>query len=162
MSILGIGAGKIELQLNGTDFHPCDTIEGTANIILNNEVKARGVTAELIASRTEQRYDTFSRRSRSQTIVLHHEEQSLDSEKLYKAGTPMRYTFKFIVPKGILNDSMVKEGLVGGAMGFFRDMGNKAINWEVKVKLDVPMAFDVSKSRQIRVRLGPQTGTVIQ
>ncbi len=149
MSILGIGAGKIELRLNRTDLHPGEVIEGSASLSLNEPIKARGVMVEFWAQKRERRGKS------SYTRILYKKEERLDSEKEYRAGMPMQYQFKFTVPDGILNTTQYDSGLIGGVMGFLRDMGNNGIQWFVAAKLDVPMAFDVSARQQLRVTLRP-------
>lgn len=156
MAILGIGAGKMELRLNRTDLHPGETVEGTATLAMNEQMNARGVFAEFWAERTERRGKS------SYARILYKKEERLDTEKLYNPGRQVQYQFKFNVPEGILNASESGNDLIGGVMGFLREMGNNGIRWYVKVKLDLPMAFDVSKTIQIKVTLRSRGAQAIQ
>lgn len=151
MSFLGIGVGKIELRLNGTAFHPGDTIQGNARLTLNEPVKARGVMAEFWAEK-----DRSSGKSRH-TDILFTDRRQLDSEREYSQYEGLKsYDFSFTVPTGIFSELQFSEGLFGSIMGFFRDMANKNIRWYVSVKLDVPMAIDVSAKQRLTVTPAPQ------
>lgn len=156
MSLLGIGAGKMELRLNRIEFHPGETIEGAASLTLNEQVKARGAVAEFWAEITQ------SRGKSSYTKILYKKEERLDTEKEYRSGVPMRYEFKFVVPEGILKATGQGNGLLGKIGDFFSKMSNNSIRWYVTAKLDVPMAFDVSARQQLRVTLAPQSMPGVQ
>lgn len=150
MAIFGIGAGRMELQLERNEFRPGETIVGTAKLQINEQLKARGVKARLWAERT--------RRTGKHTYVdiLFDREIVLDSAEQYSPGVPKAYNFQFEIPIGVLSEAQFGQGVVGGAMGFLKDMANSGIRWYVQAKLDLPMALDVSAKRQINVQPRPQ------
>ncbi|MEM4390802.1 MAG: hypothetical protein QXX06_02960 [Candidatus Diapherotrites archaeon] len=146
MAFLGIGVGSIDVILNKTTFYPDEELEGSATLRLNEEVKARGFFAELVASK----YDGNS------TTILFSSKLTLDSERIYyPAETPKSYNFKFKIPVGIVSE-IYYVGLIGSVMNFFQENNNRSISWFLKVKLDLPLSFDVSKSIQIFVNKRPQ------
>ena len=152
MSILGINAGKMELRLNGTSFRPGDTISGNSRLTLNEPIKARGVIIEFWAERQKRRGKS------SYTEIIFKEARQMDSEREYNPHEgPKSYDFSFTVPGGILSEQQFGSDLIGGVMGFMRDMGNRGIKWFVAAKLDVPMAFDVSAKQAVFVTPGQRT-----
>ena len=51
MAFLGLGAGKMDLILNKSEYHPREIIEGTAVLTVKETLKARGVIATIDATR---------------------------------------------------------------------------------------------------------------
>ncbi|HIH10360.1 MAG TPA: hypothetical protein HA254_06885 [Candidatus Diapherotrites archaeon] len=41
--------------------------------------------------------------------------------------------------------------MINGLMNTFRSWGNNNVRWKIEVKLDIPMAFDISKTQAISV-----------
>jgi len=150
MSFFGIGSGSMDLRLNKNSFYPKESIEGTATMHLNGEVKARGIAARFWAERTESRYRNG--RSGSHTVILFEDSRQLDTERNYTirdSGKP--YPFSFTVPDGILAAPVSGQGVINGLMNTFRSWGNNNVRWKIEVKLDIPMAFDISKTQAISV-----------
>src|SRR3989344_5739711 len=130
MAIFGIGAGKIDLRLSGTNFHPGDTIDGFARLQMNESMQARGVVARFEVWRME------GGGKHQRRVTLYEKKEQLDTERTYGPHESLKqYTFKFTVPEGILNPAKHGNDFFGGIMGWMAENANKSINWEVQVKL---------------------------
>ena len=145
--VLGLGAGEVELVLAKTDYKQGDSIEGRVNLRMKQSVKARGMLARFWAQRTEHRG------KHSYVKILFEQSVPLDGEKEYSLGTTKYYTFAFTIPTSLLKSPSEGGGVFNGIKNFFINSQNNSITWFVEAKLDVPMAFDVSKKIQIRVSL---------
>lgn len=154
MGLFGIGDGKMELSLASLNVSPGSKLDGTATLTLNTDVKAKGVIASLVA---EQVFITRNMRGQVQrrTETLYRKDEQLDTEKLYTKGSgPLQYKFSFVVPQTgptNANQQSTPVGLIGGIIGSFAGAGEGPVRWFVKVKLDLPLAFDVSKSQEINI-----------
>ncbi len=157
MAILGLGAGKMELRLNRTELHPLDMVEGTATLSMNAEAQAHGVVAEFWAQ-----IQRGSGKHRH-TEILHRQEKRLDGERNYSQYEGQKqYAFTFQIPQGILMQTPRGNDFVGGIFGWLEENRNNSVEWYVSVKLDIPMAFDVSAKQQLRVTLAPQMQSGMQ
>lgn len=151
--VLGLGKGKIELQLEKYNLHPGDTIKGTVTLKLKKPVHARALKirfiGEQITSKTSIHGNQVSRSS--STTYIHKFEMPLDGEKEYFNEN---YTFEITIPNDILQRTNIPmEGAIGNLVKAAQILGgmNRRINWYVEAKLDVPKGLDVRKKTQINI-----------
>jgi hypothetical protein len=149
MSIFGIGAGKMELQLDRFDFHPGEKLSGIAKLQVNEPLKARGVKVVFWAERPS---------SKNTTTIIYRREIVLDNSQQYMPNMPKSYNFELEIPVGIIFENNYGQGFFGSIMNLLQSMGNNNIRWFVQAKLDLEMAFDVSATKQIRVTPRPNSG----
>jgi len=162
--MLGIGEGKIDIQMNGFNFKPGDIIQGTVTLTLNKNIKAKGLIISLIGEQeTISYHEGHRRRDINKVFDLGY---PLDGEKEYSAGTPMSYPFRIIIPSNILAGSAPGGGLIqnpGGALGmvvgiaqsvasnYLSMSSRKLTQWYIFAKLDMPWAFDISKKIRVNI-----------
>ena len=150
---LGLGAGKIDLNLNKLNFSAGETIDGEVILTLKKPVTAKRVYVKLFAHKEIREVSAGKRRKRIQTIFEF--KQDLDGEKEYPAGTPLKYPFSLKVPAGS-SVGIADEG-IKSAIGAIAQVANvfgtttSTQKWYVEARLDLPMKFDVSKKIQINV-----------
>ena len=106
MGFLGLGDGKLELQLGNISVSPGQTLEGNAVLTLNKDVQGKAIVAVLYAVKFEQvggemQYGRVSgSRSSLHEVTIYKSEQNLDTEKLYpKVNSPFKYSFSFVIPQ---------------------------------------------------------------
>lgn len=160
MAFLGIGAGKIDLQLNGTNFASGDKVEGTATLTLNQDIKAKGVIAEIWGEREETSRGMNGQLQRRKVIV-YKMESNLDAERMYaKSESPKAYKFSFAAPD-VGGGGQGGGGMVSKILGAFGSLGGTGpIIWFVGVKVDLQLAFDISKRQQISINSRAPAGAM--
>ena len=152
------GRGKIDISIQKTRYAPGDTIAGSVNLTLKNQVKARGITISLMGEYTtevagKRSIDGVMVRARrwqtSETIALSRQagptydvghktehvrictfNEQLDGEGEYSQSR--RYEFKIKIPTDTPDSSAVK--------------------WYLLAKLDIPRGRDVTK--KVRIKIG--------
>src|SRR3989344_7001092 len=144
--MLGFGAGKIDLKINGFNFRPGDTIEGHVALTLNKPMKAKGV--KVVLTGTEKFRDA---KNRNTTRIIFSLEQILDGEKEY-SGT-REYDFKMVIPNDIIAGKRFNNETINQIADFAKMLGGGArrTTWDLRAKLDIPMGFDIAKSQQINI-----------
>jgi sporulation-control protein spo0M len=151
------GRGKIDISIQKTSYAPGDTISGSVNLTLKNQVKAREITLSLMGEYTtevagKRSIDGVTVRARrwqtSDTIKLsrsvgptydvgHKTEhvrfcafkEQLDGEGEYSQSR--RYEFKIKIPTDTPDSS--------------------AVNWYLLAKFDIPRGRDVTKKVRIKI-----------
>ncbi len=168
MGLFGIGDGKMELQLKSQDVASGGTLEGTATLTLNKDVKGKGVVAILYAERTD--YErTAKGGTMEKKVRIYSMTKDLDTEKLYtKQGCPYQYKFNFAIPAqtGSSVPKAVGEGLkvigaLAGTFGGLSGLGNSNIRWYVKAELnhESMLSFPIAKTQQVNIiASAPQPG----
>ena len=139
--------GKMEIQVNGFNFKPGQTIEGSVNMKLKKMVHAQGVNIALVGEQTvrEMRGGKYQQR----TVKVFEFKMPLDGEKDYSGEAS--YPFKITVPGDILNAA--RRGgieLLGGLV----NIGGSSqgyVKWYLSAELDVKMGFDLDKKIQINI-----------
>jgi hypothetical protein len=158
--MLGIGEGKIDVQINKYSFAPGETIGGTISMQLKKPIKARGLIASLIGERTVRR--NTGKGTTTTTEKVFEFKYPVDGEKEYPASTPLNYMFSIkIPPDAIGTPAGGAPAAVGVAMdlarAFIPGMGgmrystDSPVRWYVLVRLDMPWSFDISKKIQINI-----------
>lgn len=165
MAFLGIGAGKMELQLSKNEFASGEKIEGTATLTINQDTKAKGVVAEIWGERIEATRMMNGQIQRKK-IIVYKFASNLDKERTYmKSESPKTYKFVLDAPQ-VGAGSSGPEGTAGKILSAFGQMAGGAgpIMWFVEAKLIMPaLEFSVKKTQQISIG-GSQMGssTVMQ
>jgi len=152
------GRGKIDISIQKTSYAPGDTISGSVNLTLNNQVKAREMTLSLIGEYTTkitrqrsidgvtvrarrwQMSDTMAHRrpagptydvgQKTEHVRICTFNEQLDGEGEYSQSR--RYEFKIKIPTDTPDSS--------------------AVNWYLLAKLDIPRGRDVTK--KVRIKIG--------
>ncbi len=151
MSFLGLGSGKMDLQIDGTNFVSGDKINCTAILTLNQDVKAKGVVAELWAETMRTSYS--SRGATRQKTVVYRMKSDLDGERTYsKSESPKTYKFTFVAPDSS-SGAQVGTGMANQILGALENMSSAQgpIMWFIRAKVDLQLAFDISKTQQISI-----------
>jgi hypothetical protein len=160
--IFGIGDGKMDLQLKNVNVAPGNTLEGTATLTLNKDVKGKEVVAILFAEKTVTDHDANGRVTRRQ-INMYSKSEILDTEKLYtKANGPYQYKFTFVIPETGPSASQAVSGALGmitNLAGAFAGMG--PVRWYVKVELkhEIMLKFPIAKTQEINIVAGTQASS---
>lgn len=163
MGIFGIGDGKMELQLNNINVASGETLEGTATLTLNKDVKGKEVIAILYAEREEMRYNQG--KETKVKVSIYSKTETLDGDKLYtKANGPYQYKFSFVIPQidtpaigstgGIFGDIM---GMKSGGAGV-SGMVSGIVRWYVKAELkhESMLTFPVATTQEINMLARPR------
>jgi hypothetical protein len=148
--VFGLFEGSMELKLNKMAFAFGETIEGTASLKLSKEKKARRVVVTVFAERKTTNYSNKGASTDLERIFSF--ETVLDGEKNY-LPPGADYPFKIQLPaQNPLPKLPQFNGLLGQLATYANEMAQGSVSWYVEAKLDVPMAFDISKKIQIMVR----------
>lgn len=155
MAFFGIGAGNFDLQITSTEASPGGEIHGTVVLSLNTDVKANGVIMEFWGERKAQVKDAKGK-VRAQTVVVYKQTNKLDEERLYqKDETPRTYPFSFKIPVDINRYQTASTAEGAGVPGGSAASGDGPVMWFVKVRLDVPFSFEVSRKKQVTILAAP-------
>ena len=162
MGLFGIGDGKIELQIKNPNVPSGGTLEGTAILTLNKDVKGKEVVAVLYAERTVETISTNGQMTR-RSMNIYTKSVVLDGDKLYaKSNGPYQYNFTFVIPQ---TGGMQTPG--SGVLGAFTGMvggmsGGGIVRWYVKVELkhEAMLSFPIEKKQEIGVVTQPQPPTM--
>jgi hypothetical protein len=156
MAFFGIGAGKFDLQLSHTEASPGGKIQGTVVMTINSDMEAKGVIIDFWGERKVQIKDEKGK-LRNQTVVVYKQTKTLDEERLYQKEESKTYAFSFDVPPDIGGYETSTTSVVPGGQiyGEVIASGGGPVAWFVKVRLDMPFSFEVSKKQQIRIVAAP-------
>lgn len=156
MGLFGLGDGKMELKLASENAVPGKSLEGTATLTLNKDVRGKEVVAILYAEKT-----VVNRTQNGQVVNrkvnMYEKSETLDTEKLYtKADGPYQYKFSFIIPEfdpgaKLGGTAGTIENLVAGA--FASRNAASLIRWYVKVELkhEAMLSFPIEKKQEINI-----------
>ena len=152
------GRGKINISIQKTSYAPGDTISGSVNLILNNQVKAREMTISLMGEYTtevarQRGIDAVTVRARrfqmSDTIVTHK-----PGVPTYDVGHKTEH-----VRICIFKERLDGEGEYSQSRGYKFKIkiqtatpDSSAVNWYLLAKLDIPHGRDITK--KVRIRIG--------
>lgn len=154
----------MELQLKNANVASGDTLEGTATLTLNNDVKGKSVVATLFAEKTQVTFQeapfekgSFENveRKRQSTTLVYTKSETLDNEKLYtKQNGPYQYRFSFVIPQtnappsGITGVLMSVASMVGGMLGI-----GGPTRWYIKVELnhDAMLSVPIETKQEIYI-----------
>ncbi len=161
--IFGIGDGKMDLQLKNVNVAPGNTLEGTATLTLNKDVKGKEAVAILFAEKTVTDRNASGRMTRRQ-INMYSKSEILATEKLYtKSNGPYQYKFTFVIPETDPSASQAASGVLGMIAnlggGFLGGMG--PVRWYVKVELkhETMLKFPIAKTQEINIVAGTQASS---
>ena len=149
--IFGLGDGKMELQLASVNVAPGDTLEGTASLTMNKDVKGKEVVAVLYAEETVREHEANGREI-SKQVTLYSKSETLDTEKLYtNANSPYQYKFAFVIPETGPSATQTTSISVGMIPNLLRSGG--IVRWYVKAELkhEAALKFPVAKTQEINI-----------
>lgn len=145
-SFLGLGRGKLRLELSKTGFVTGETVQGTLLLKLKKQVVAGYVEVELYA---EERRSTV--RGGKQTTEVHRVFENhvrVAEGQTYGPGE-QRIPFSFQIPQDV--QPKIENELVQTAVSVAQLVGLVARwKWYVKARVDIPKAVDM-RSRSIQV-----------
>jgi len=148
--MLGLGDGKVEIQLNKFNFSPGETIQGKVLLKLNKILKAKELNIELFG---EKKTRTISSRGagNTRTIKVYSFRLPLDVEKDYPSGEKL-YNFSIKIPSDILDQQKLPEGTVGTIIKAIQIFsGGERISWYLQATLQRPLSIDINRKVQINV-----------
>jgi hypothetical protein len=151
------GRGKIDISIQKTGYAPGDTISGSVNLTLNNQVKAREMTISLMGEYTtevarQRGIDAVTVRARrfqmSDTIVTHQ-----PAVPTYDVGHKTEH-----VRICIFKERLDGEGKYSQSRGYKFKIkiqtdtpDSSAVNWYLLAKLDIPHGRDITKKAPITI-----------
>jgi hypothetical protein len=159
--MFGLGQGKIDIVIPKYNYATGDTITGTVKLDLKGQVHARELR---LVFKGEQKTTSYSgsgvsmgsvrvgvgkQGKSTHVVVIHQFKLPLGGEKDYTSG---EYPFEIAIPSSI-QLAQRPDGVMGQVLGAaqFLAGATTSINWTLKASLDIPRAFDVSKTVQINV-----------
>ncbi|MBU0907013.1 MAG: hypothetical protein KKD18_04245 [Nanoarchaeota archaeon] len=145
--------GRIIIQLNGYQFSPGDTIEGTVVLDLKKQVEAKALNVGLLGMYKSTSYSGSGGLShKTRTGKAFEFKQPLDGEKVYNLGRSS-YNFKLIVPRDLLSSRALGNDMLGTVVKSVKILsGNMSrIDWYVTANLEIK-GLDISK--KVRVNIG--------
>ncbi|MGA3020346.1 MAG: hypothetical protein ABSD68_00125 [Candidatus Micrarchaeales archaeon] len=156
MGLFGIGDGEITLEVKNVNVASGETLEGTATLKLNKDVKGKEVIAILFAERMEKTWDSQGKVV-SKNVQMYSRSETLDTEKVYtKQNSPYQYKFSFVIPQmgTVIPGIPTIENMVGGSR-----FASGPIRWYVKVELkhDAMLSFPIAKTQEINIVVQPQS-----
>lgn len=148
LGFLGIGRGKMKIQLDKMQFSPGETITGKLVINLKRPIKGKAVTIGLLGEQRVTEFVDGKRRTRRHKIFDF--DQPLSGEKDYMPGEQV-YDFQLKIPENVNKNTMPK-GALGNVVKAAQMFSNKTrtIRWYVSGRLDCP-GLDMTKKVQINV-----------
>jgi len=155
--VFGIGEGKVNLQLNKTQFSQGETISGNIQLELKKPKQAKRMFIEFYGEQKQRTRtggiamgigrSTRPSKTRTDTVRIFEFSQDLDIEKEY-AGNET-YSFEIKIPTDLL--ARRPEGAVGTMMDVAKMLGGiYAPKWYVRAALDVT-GLDIAKRIQINI-----------
>jgi hypothetical protein len=148
LGFLGIGRGKMKVQLDNMQFSPGETITGKLVINLKRPIKGKAVLIGLLGEQKITEFSGGKRQTRTQKIFDFN--QPLSGEKDYMPGEQV-YDFQLKIPTN-LNQNTAPTGALGNVVKAAQMFSNKTktIKWYVTGRLDCP-GIDMTKKVQITV-----------
>jgi len=144
--VLGIGEGKIELELSSHDVASGGTISGTLLLELNAPKKARELRVELIGEQWQ------TRAGKRRKVQVYKFKKSLGGAQTYEGGQYKLYKFELKVPQKTELEKKVEGGIAGVLVGAAKMFGMVSpIEWYVVGTLDLEMSLDITKKVQIAI-----------
>lgn len=147
--VFGIGEGKIELELSGTDVASGGTIKGKLKLELNKPKKAKELRVELIGEQWQKKRDARGKMVRKK-VQVYKSKKVLGGEQTYESGD---YEFELKAPVKTELEKKAEEGVAGAILGAARLLGaTSPIEYYVIGTLDLPMSMDINKKVQVAIR----------
>lgn len=141
--VLGIGEGKIDLELGSHDVASGGIINGTLLLELNAPKKARELRVELIGEQWQ------TRAGKRRKVQVYKFKKSLGGAQTYQGG---QYKFELKAPQKTELEKKVEGGIAGALMGAAKMLGMVSpIEWYVVGTLDLGMSLDITKKVQIAI-----------
>ena len=147
----------MDLVLNNINVAAGSTLEGTATLTLNKDIKAKGVVATLYAGKWAKNQGPFtqsyfSRRQNYVYVQVYSEVKTLDKEKLYtKQNSPYKYNFSFIIPEIGAATPETSNSILGMLKDHLK-AGNQ-MRWFVVVELSQEklLVLQIEKTQEIKI-----------
>lgn len=146
--VLGIGEGSLSLFINGSQFHPGQSITGRVQLQLNEPKEARGLRIAF--------YGEVKRHRGRHTHIerVYEARQQLSGERSYRSGES--FDFSLAIAPNALPPRI--DGFFGGVAEFFYSLS--PTRFFVDASLDMPNKFDIN--RKVQVQLVRAPGTPLQ
>jgi len=141
--VLGIGEGKIELDLGSHDVASGGTLAGTLRLELKEPKKARELRVELIGEQWQ------TRAGKRRKVQVYKFKKSLGGAQTYEGGV---YKFELKAPQKTELEKKVEGGIAGALVGAAKMLGMVSpVEWYVVGTLDLEMSLDITKKVQIGI-----------
>ncbi len=142
--VLGIGEGKIDLELDSHDVSSGGDISGSLTLELNSPKKAKELRVELVGEQWQ------TRRGKKKKVRVYQYKEVLGGEKEYTGG---EYRFQLQAPVKTEIEKKAQEGVAGAVLGAAKLLGAvNPVEYYVIGTLNLPMSLDINKKVQIAVR----------
>ncbi len=151
LDLLGIGVGRLTLELDAVDFVLGDTIRGLAKLELSEPLEAKRLVVGVEASQRVV--------STSQNSVGYHRDKVWRFEKQLKGeGTfsKLKSRFTLKLPEELRSSGQVPAGVLGDmaqVLSFFTPTKRFPLEWSVFAFLDRPWKVNVKAKVPITVSL---------
>lgn len=156
MGFLGIGKGKIDMDLEKYGFAPGETIRGKLKMELKKPIDARCLKIGLVAEEFVRERRMNGNGTHTTRRKVFDFDYPLDGEKTYAAGEHGPYEFEITVPDDEAADKDAGEHGITQTVAKVVRLANtvgqgRMLRWHLVAALDVPKAFDVKKRVKINV-----------
>ncbi|MBD3389684.1 hypothetical protein GF415_01890 [Candidatus Micrarchaeota archaeon] len=142
--VLGIGEGKMDLELNSYDVTLGGEISGKLVLELNSPKNAKELRVELVGEQWQ------TRRGKRKKVGVYQYKEVLGGEKEYTSG---EYLFQLQAPVKTGIEKKAEEGVAGAVLGAAKLLGAVSpVEYYVIGTLNLPMSLDINKKVQIAVR----------
>jgi hypothetical protein len=179
MGLLGIGDGKLELQIKNPKAISGEILEGTVTLILNKDIKAKGIIVTLFAKELLSRPTVSTKGTRTQGATVldcYSASKTLDNEKTYTKSNNYQYNFSFVVPqaeelkpevRGFLQSSPDSKlgkfeaaERAAGAKAYELGASTRTIKWYIKAELkhEAFLDFPIETTQEINIIVQQPTG----
>ena len=135
---LGVGRGKVKLNLDTYDYTPGDTITGTVSLSLKKPVEADELIVQVMCNVDVMK--TVGKDRDSQIINIFDFKEHLDGKKIYPQGenNPV-YKFRVPIPKDVYDKLTPANTVIGAIVKVNRALSGEYMkkNWYVIARLSV-------------------------
>jgi hypothetical protein len=162
--VFGLGAGKMTISLDKSNYSFGETIKGTAFLDLKQSINARGVklkfwgeeitkyygsnsNVSVGSARLGSRTKNFGNRNETRKV----NEVLIDLEQGEKDYSSKEYEFELKIPQYFLPEAKGASLNLGPLSLKAGNSRNTTIKWFLEISLDIPKGFDVSKKIQLNI-----------
>ena len=153
---VGIGVGDIKINLSAREFKLGETITGSLELELNEEMSAKKLVIGLVGTRKKISYSTSASGSKTQethTETVHDFEIELGGERDYETES---FEISLPVPtEAVKREPEIKTGGVLGdvarVVASVKAADTTPVRWKVYATLDIPWKRNLSSSVDVAV-----------
>ena len=145
---MGIGEGKIEIEMEKQSYSAGEKLKGKVKLSLNQPKKAKELRIRFYGERIVRSAMAGSRGRESNRIErVYLQEIPLKGEQEYPAGAS-EYDFEFVLPSP-QRAAPQADNPIAGLVGMLAGDQWANVRWYLDASLSLPMSFDINKKMQI-------------